>query len=77
MTDGIRIRTEFQNPTLMPSHASPVQACDHALIQGSIVGEAGSATMLPTRISSMVLKEVTSVTQSGIRKNTADTIKTR
>ena len=71
------MRTEFQKPTLMPLHARPVQADDQALIQGWTVGACGSATMLPARISSMLLNEVTSVTHSGIRKNNAATISTR
>ena len=68
----MRIRTEFQKPTLMPLHSSPVQAEDQALIQASKVMAAGRARMLPSRISSMGLSEVTIMIQSGSRKNRAD-----
>ena len=68
---GTRIRTEFQKPTLMPSHSSPVQASAQASIQGCKVSALGQARMLPRRTSSMVLSEVTSMIQSGSRKNRA------
>src|ERR671912_1756821 len=71
ITDGIRMRTEFQKPTLIPLHSSPVQAEDHALVQASKVKVEGSATMLPSRISSIGLREVTTMIQSGSRKNRA------
>ena len=73
ITEGIRIRTEFQKPTLMPSQASPVQASDQAAIQGWMVNSPGQARMLPSRISSIVLTEVRSMIQSGRRKNSAAT----
>ena len=63
------MRTEFQKPTLMPLQSSPVQAEDQAVIQGWSVGAAGQAKMLPSRISSMGLSEVTTMIQSGSRKN--------
>ena len=53
------MRTEFQKPTLMPLHSRPVHADDQALTQASIVGADGSARMLPSRISSMGLSDVT------------------
>src|SRR5690349_21663013 len=71
ITDGMRMRTEFQKPTLMPLHSRPVQADDQALIQASKVSVAGQATILPSRISSMGLREVTTMIQSGSRKNRA------
>jgi len=51
----------------MPAQVSPTQACPQALNQGSMVGDCGSASMLPFWISSIVLNEVTSMTNSGIR----------
>ena len=75
ITDGIRIRTEFQKPTLMPLHSSPVQAEDQALVQASKVRVTGSARMLPSRISSIGLSEVTTMIQSGSRKNRAAVIR--
>ena len=71
ITDGIRIRTEFQKPTLMPLHSRPVHADDHALVQASNVIAAGRAMMLPSRISSMGLSDVMTMIQSGSRKNRA------
>jgi hypothetical protein len=75
ITEGIRMRTEFQKPTLMPLHSSPVQAEDQALVQASNVSVAGRATMLPSLISSMGLREVTTMIQSGSRKNRAAVIR--
>ena len=34
ITDGIRMRTEFQNPRLSPSQLMPVQASAQAFTQG-------------------------------------------
>ena len=60
-----------QKPTLIPLHSRPVQADDQALLQASTVRAAGSARMLPRRISSMGLREVTTMIHSGSRKNRA------
>ncbi len=65
------MRTEFQKPTLMPLHSSPVQALDQAMTQGSSVGSLGQARMLPRRTSSMGFKEVTSMIHKGSRKKRA------
>jgi len=59
---GIRIFTEFQNPTLMPPHSSPVQAELQACTQASADHICGKAKILPCRISGMDLNEVTSIT---------------
>ena len=67
------MRSEFQKPTRMPSHSSPVQAALQAAIQGSTVRWPGQARMLPRRISSMVFKDVSSMIQSGSRKKAAET----
>src|SRR3954449_1632535 len=71
MTEGTRMRSEFQKPTLMPLQASPVQAEDQAVIQGWSVGAAGQARMLPSRTSSMGLSEVTTMIHKGRRKKRA------
>ena len=72
ITDGTGSRTEFQKPTLMPSQSSPVQASAQALTQGSQRrASLGQAKMLPSRISSIVFSEVTTMIQSGSRKNSA------
>ena len=60
----------FPAPT--PSQVRPVQAPDHALIQGAMVGAAGSAKMLPWRISAMSFSDVTTITYSGMMKKSAD-----
>ena len=69
MTLGIRMRTEFQNPTRTPPQFSPVQADDQALIQDAMLGDAGSVKMEKVRTSSEVLNEVAITTSSGIEKN--------
>ena len=61
-TEGIVIRTEFQNPLLSPSQFSPVQASAHALTQGWKVISSGGEKTLPTRISGMPFSEVTTIT---------------
>ncbi len=70
-SDGSRMRTEFQKPTEMPLHSSPVQADDQACAQGSKVMATGKAKMLPMRISDIGLIEVMPMTYSGSRKNSA------
>lgn len=70
---GTTMATEFQKPPRMPSHCSPVQTVSQACAQGSSVTFTGSENRLPRRISSIGLKEVTSITYSGIRKNAAQT----
>src|ERR1051326_7711030 len=69
MTLGIRMRTEFQNPTLMPPQFSPVQAEDHALTQAAMPGDAGKVKIENVRTSSDVLSDVANTTSSGIEKN--------
>ena len=71
MTLGIRIRTEFQKPTRIPSQVTPVQAEDHALPQASKLSDPGREKIEPVRISGMVFSEVISITNSGSAKNTA------
>ena len=61
MVLGTTMATEFQNPALMPSQDTPVQTSLQAARQGSSVAFMGSAKSWPRRISSMVLKEVTSM----------------
>src|SRR5690349_7423249 len=68
MTLGIRMRTEFQNPTRTPPQFSPVQADDHALLQASILGDAGKAKIENVRTSSEVFSDVAITTKSGIEK---------
>ena len=68
---GTVIATEFQKPARMPSQATPVQAPLQASLHGASVILTGSAKMLPSRISSIGLTEVTSITYSGSRKNSA------
>ena len=51
----------------VPKGEAEVQAAT----QGSTVMATGSAKMLPRRISSMLLNEVTSMMYSGIKKNSA------
>ena len=69
------IFTEFQKPGFRPLQSRPVQAVSQALSQGSKVSKAGQLNRCPSRISGMVLSEVTTITQSGIRKNSADRIR--
>ena len=69
MTDGMRIRIEFQNPTRTPSQVSPVQADHQAFGQASSVKALGQDRICPSRISAIDLNEVISMTQSGVRKN--------
>lgn len=64
---GTTIRTEFQKPRDSPSQFSPVQACDHALTQGSKVISTAGAKMWPMRISGMPFSEGTTITHSGNR----------
>ena len=59
---GTTIFTEFQKPTRIPLHSSPVQACVQAEIHGSSVKFCGSAKRAPWRISSIGFTEVTSIT---------------
>src|SRR6202035_2432190 len=65
MTLGIRMRTEFQKPTLTPPQFSPVHADDHALIQASMLGEDGKVKIENVRTSSDVLSDVAITTNSG------------
>ena len=69
MTEGTRIRIEFQNPTRTPSQVRPVQADHQALGQASSVKVLGQDKICPSRISAIDLNEVISMTQSGVRKN--------
>jgi len=66
---GMTIQIEFQNPPRIPSQETPVQAEVHAATHGSTVTLTGNAKMLPSRISSMDLNDVTSMMYSGIKKN--------
>ena len=59
---GTVMRIELANPTLTPSQLRPVQALDHASIQGAMVGLAGQANNAPWRISSIGFREVTIIT---------------
>ena len=71
MVLGTAIATEFQKPPRMPSHDRPVQALLQAWVQGSNVTCNGSAKIWPSLISSIDLTDVTSITYSGNRKNSA------
>ena len=71
MVLGTAMATEFQKPPRMPSHDRPVQALLQAWRHGSNVTWSGSAKIFPSLISSIVLTEVTSITYSGTRKNSA------
>ena len=62
ITLGIRIVTEFRNPTLIPRQVSPVHAENQAVTQASMLGEAGSARMLPSRISDIGFSDVITMT---------------
>ena len=66
-TAGTTILMEFQKYPLMPAQVRPTQVSPQALAQGARVGCSGSASMLPSWISPMVLKEVTSMTKRGMR----------
>jgi hypothetical protein len=68
-TLGIRMRTEFQNPTRTPPQFNPVQADDQALTQAAMLGAAGRVKIEKVRTSSDVLSEVAITTSSGIEKN--------
>src|SRR5215469_8909007 len=69
MTLGIKMRTEFQNPTRTPPQFSPVQADDQALIQAAMLGAAGRVKIENVRTSSDVFNDVEITTNSGIEKN--------
>ena len=69
MTDGTRIRIEFQKPTRTPSQVRPVQADHQAFGQASRVKARGQERICPSRISAIDLNEVINMTQSGVRKN--------
>ena len=56
------MRSELKKPTLMPWQVSPVQAEVQALIQASMLGDTGSARILPCRISAIGFSEVTTIT---------------
>jgi hypothetical protein len=56
------IFTEFQKPLDNPSQLSPVQACAHALTQGSKVTSTGGEKILPKRISGIPFTDVTNIT---------------
>src|SRR6059058_1797153 len=68
---GTVIATEFQNPVRTPSQAAPVHTAPQASRQGASVNACGSARMPPWRISAIGLNEVTIITYSGSRKNSA------
>ena len=68
-TLGIRMRTEFQKPTLTPPQFNPVHAEDHALIQGAMLGDNGNVKIEKVRTSSDDLSDVAITTSSGIEKN--------
>jgi hypothetical protein len=55
---GTVIRTEFQNPTLMPSQYKPVHALSQAFAQASNVGFIVGTKMLPLLIASISLSDV-------------------
>lgn len=59
---GNRILKELKKPTLMPAHSRPVHACVHAFTHGSTVQTLGKPKMLPSRISGIVLSDVTTIT---------------
>ena len=58
ITLGIRMRTEFQKPTLTPLQFRPVHADDHALIQAAKPGDAGNVKIENVRTSSEVFNDV-------------------
>jgi len=55
----------------MPRHSSPVQALDHACTQASRAGCSGNEKIAPSRIWSIDLSEVATITYSGSRKKAA------
>ena len=59
---GNRIFTEVQNPTLIPSQASPVHMEFQAFPHGSMVHCTGRAKIRPSVISPIGLNEVTTTT---------------
>src|SRR5580692_11365810 len=69
MTLGIRIRTEFQNPTCTPPQFNPVQAEYHAFTQAAKPGAEGRLKIENVRTSSEVFNEVAITTSNGIEKN--------
>ena len=71
MVLGTVIATEFQKPVRTPSQAAPVHTPLQASRHGASVKACGSARMPPWRISSIGLTEVTIITYSGKRKNSA------
>src|SRR5262249_5422755 len=72
-TLGSAIFTELRNPTLTPLQSSPVHAVLQARTQASKFRLAGNTKSSPCRISGIVLSDVTIITNSGRRKNAADT----
>ncbi|MNT72140.1 hypothetical protein D3C72_2107110 [compost metagenome] len=66
-TAGSVILIEFQKKPCMPLHSTPVQASAHALLQAPPCHSCGSASILPSRMSSSDLNEVVSITYSGSR----------
>ena len=75
-TAGTVILKEFQKYPRMPSHWTPVQASDQALLQPRVVHSLGRAIRLPVRMSMGVLKLVISMMNSGIRYTSAARIST-
>src|ERR1700722_853331 len=69
LTPGIRIRTEYQNPTCTPPQFNPVQAEYHAFTHAAKLGADGRLNMEKARTSSDDLSEVAITTSSGIEKN--------
>src|ERR1700677_564067 len=69
MTLGIRIRTEFQNPTCTPPQFNPVQVEYHAFTQAAKLGAEGRLKIEKVRTSSEVFSDVAITTSNGIEKN--------
>jgi len=71
VTLGIKIRTEFQNPTCTPPQLRPVQAANQAFHQAAKPGEEGGTKIENSRISSSDFSDVEITTRSGMAKNSA------
>ena len=70
------IHTEFQKKGRKPLQSAPVQALDQASRQALTLRLPGKLSRLPLRNSSASLREVTTITYSGARKNAAPSRRT-
>src|SRR4051812_10757304 len=75
-TAGTTIATLFRKKGFRPPQSVPVQASLQALPQEASVGWEGSSIRLPPRIWSMSFSDVTIITYSGVRNQTANSTST-